>query len=493
MDVFQLEQRLQKLEKASHALHLRSDKRTQMTAQVNEVIESFLEKRETMPAYTDTDDSVLAELDTVPQEGPGSLSDLLSLYCQAVAESGANTNIGRFFGFIPGSALYAGALGDYLGAATNPFAGVTYGSPGAVRMERSLTRWIANFIGYPDTALGDLTSGGSMATLSAVTTARHAWGIGVSQVEKAVVYLSPHTHYCLEKALKIIGMGECVRRQVKLTADYRMDPQALKQLIEADLAQGFMPWLVVATAGATDTGTVDPLDAIADVAHEYGLWFHVDGAYGASFALTTEGKSILKGLERSDSMVLDPHKGLFLPYGSGVVLIRDGRKLQCAYSVAGHCVQDALPHEVAAVSPANTSPELTRHFRGPRLWLPVRLAGVSAFRDALEEKLLLARYAYRQFGTIDHIELGPPPDLSSFTFRFLPQKGSADDINKHIVDLIREDGRIFLSSTRVANRFVLRMAILSIQTHKADVDLAVEVLREIASSVISYSREEVCL
>jgi len=236
---------------------------------------------------------------------------------------------------------------------------------------------------------------------------------------------------------------------------------------------------VVAAAGTTDTGAVDPLVAIADVAERERCWFHVDAAYGGFFLLTEQGRAVLEGIERSDSVVLDPHKGLFLPYGSGIVVVKDAAPLIAAHDYTGSYMQDARA-DASELSPADVSPELSRHFRALRMWLPLVLLGTAPFRAALEEKLLLARYFHRQIASAG-FEVAPPPDLSIVTYRWAPPGGSleqANAMNKAIVDGARHDGRVFLSSTMLEGRFTLRMAALAFRTHRRTIDLAVQVLRE---------------
>jgi glutamate/tyrosine decarboxylase-like PLP-dependent enzyme len=274
-------------------------------------------------------------------------------------------------------------------------------------------------------------------------------------------------------------MKECVQRTITLDERYRMSAAALEAGIQADLSARLNPWMIVASAGTTDTGAVDPLDAIADIAQQYGLWMQTDGAYGGVFALLDYGKRLLKGIERSDAVVINPHKGLFLPYGSGAILVRNGAALKQAHRYSAHYLQD---EETLAsgeeTSPADLSPELTRHFRGLRLWLPLKLLGVAPFRAALEEKLLLARYFYDRIQEIDGFETGPYPDLSVVAFRYLPKHGDADALNRALVLAVQRDGRTFLSSTTIDGVFMLRVAVLSFRTHLEQIDTAIEVLQE---------------
>lgn len=407
---------------------------------------------------------------------PAPLGEALGILGEHVERSGHNLGSSRFLAYIPSGGLYESALADYLAAVTNRFSGVGYASPGATRMEETLLRWLAGVVGYPDTSEGDLTSGGSMAALSAVMAAREAFGIKSKTVTDRVVYITSQTHHTFRKALHITGMGDCVIRKLETDAGYRMSPAALQDAIAADRAQGLSPWLVAASAGTTDIGAVDPLDEIADITEKENVWFHVDAAYGGAFALCDDGKRRLKGLERTDSLILDPHKGFFLPGGVGVVLVRDGSKLFDAYHARGAYMQDMF-HDTER-SPCDFSAELTRPFRALRFWLPFKMLGTAPFAAALEEKLLLAQYFYEQLADIDAIQMGPPPDLSIFTFRFIPKTGNADSYNKKLVEAIRDDGRVFLTSTTLDDRYVIRAAVLGYNTHLDDVDVALTVIRE---------------
>ncbi len=358
---------------------------------------------------------------------------------------------------------------------TNQYAGLFFGGPGAVRIENMLLRWMADLVGYPDSAAGNLTSGGSIANLTAIVTARDACGIVPETISKSVVYVTEHVHHCIGKALRVAGLGSCVQRVVRVDDGYRMDPAALNDAIQADKQGGLQPWLIVASAGTTNTGSVDPLAEIAEIATSQGVWFHVDGAYGALFALCPEGQAVLGGMHKSDSIVLDPHKTLFLPYGSGAVLVKDRSKLYAAFNAHADYLQDVLD-AVEELSSADLSPELTRHFRGLRLWLPLKVLGVAPFRAALSEKIYLARYFYEHIQKIDGFEVGPYPDLSVVTYRYLPKRGDPDEFNQRLMEAIQDDGRIFVSSTRVDGAFVLRAAIVCFRTHLDDVDEALDVL-----------------
>ena len=383
---------------------------------------------------------------------------------------------GGHLGYVPGGGIYASSLGDYRAAVTNEYAGVRFVGPGAVEMEDLILDWMASLVGFPAAADGNLASGGSIASLIAVVTAREAAGLRARDYERAVVYASAHTHHCLHKAIRVAGMGEAVRREVARDGHFRLCPDSLAELVAADRARGLRPWLVLGSAGTADTGAVDPLARIAEVCEQEGLWFHVDAAYGGFFALVEACQPLLAGMERADSLVLDPHKGMFLPYGTGTVLIRDGEALQDAHAYYASYLQDTVESEWGGRSPAAVSPELTKHFRGLRVWLPLLLYGEAPFRACLEEKLELARYFHREVAALG-FEVGPEPQLTVVTYRWVPESGDANAFNQALVEETHRDGRVFLSSTTIDGTFVLRMAALAFRTHLHTIDLALEVLR----------------
>jgi glutamate/tyrosine decarboxylase-like PLP-dependent enzyme len=444
--------------------------------------ERFLQSLADRKAYEETTDKGLALLDLPISEAGIGVDEAIESFERNVIHPGGQPNSGGHLAYIPGGALYHSALGDYLAAVTNKYPAIFFTGPGPVRMENMLIRWVADLAGYPATAGGNIASGGSIANLTAITTARDAHGLKGADFATTVVYLTSQAHHCIEKALRIAGLGEVQVRHVPIDERFCMRVSTLEEAIAADRAAGLKPWLIVATAGTTDTGAVDPLDAIATVAQREGCWFHVDAAYGGFFLLTEYGRRILKGIERSDSTVLDPHKSLFLPWGSGIVLVRDVRLLAATHAWSGEYMQDAL-REPGEISPSDVSPELTKPFRALRMWLPLILLGTKPFIAALDEKLLLARYFHEKIGRLG-FEAGPEPDLSIVTYRWAPPGVSlerANGMNQEIVDAIRRDGRIFLSSTMLDGRFTLRMAALGFRTHKRTIDLALRILGEEAT------------
>jgi glutamate/tyrosine decarboxylase-like PLP-dependent enzyme len=295
------------------------------------------------------------------------------------------------------------------------------------------------------------------------------------------VYLTEKAHHCIGKALHVAGLGEARRRIVAMDDSYRMDTQALEQMIGEDRKQGLTPWLIVASAGTTDTGAVDPITRIAEIATRNDLWFHLDAAYGGFFLLCEEARERLADMDLADSIVMDPHKGLGLPYGSGAVLVKEGRLLAESNSYYADYMQDAMYPERSrdrAFSPADYSLELTRPFRGPRMWFPLKLFGLGPFRASLAEKIWLARYFHQELGKLDGFETGPYPDLSIVTFRFRPETGDSDAFNRELLDAVHEDGKVFITSTLINGAFTLRLAVLNFRTHREHIEYLLDFLRE---------------
>ncbi len=446
-----LEARISALEAVSRELEEPSDTRREWTERVVEFSHSVIDGLENRPAWSTAEGARGEFLELGVPETPTSIDLVMDLVEREIDGPGLQPASGGHLGYIPGGGIFPGALGDMIAAVTNRFAGVSYAGRGAVAVENLMLRWLRDELGLPAGAHGTLTAGGSIATLVAFVAARDARGIRARNVETAVVYVTSQAHHCVAKSLAIAGLGEAVQHVIPMDSRYRMDCTALAEAVRADRAKGLRPFLVVGTAGTTDTGALDPLGEIAEIAEREKLWFHVDGAYGGAFVLVNELRPLFAGIERADSIVVDPHKGLFIPYGTGAVLVRDPAHLAESLGLRGAYLQDATDL-LDEPSPADLSPELTRHFRGLRMWLPLVLHGAERFRAALMEKHLLAQYFHgkaRELG----FEVGPTPDLSVCLSRRHPGGGShlvaAYGFNAVLLRTVRNDGHVFLSSTRI--------------------------------------------
>ena len=471
--------RLKDLESRSLALDPDEAARASLWEAARGYGEAFLQALPEAPAFVLRDRPGAGLADFPLTEAGRPFPEILAALAEHVDGLGANGASGRHLAFIPPTSLFAGALGDLLAALTNRYAGYFFAGPGAVRMENQVIAWLVREVGLPEGSSGNLAAGGSMAHLVGICAAREAAGLQAADYPKACVYLSDQAHHCIGKALRVAGMGEAPVRSLPTDGAYRLRPEALEAAIQADLRAGLRPWLLVPTAGTTHTGAVDPLEACADLAERHGLWMHTDGAYGAAFALTEPGRIALRGLERSDSLVLDPHKGLFTPLGLGAVLVRHLDPLRRAHAFRADYLPSP-PEDLEELSPSETTLEFSKHARALRLWLPLQLHGAGPFRAALEEKLLLARYAHERLKELPRVDPGPEPQLSVLAFRFLPPAGDADAFNQAVLDRLTAEGRVFLSGTRLGGAFHLRLAILSARTHRAQVDEALDRLRAAA-------------
>lgn len=413
-----------------------------------------------------------------PPEMPENLDDILARMEEATAAA-VETAGPSYLAYIPGGGLFASAVADFYARATNRYVGMAATAPGLVALEWSVVRWLADVVGMPREGGGILVSGGSIANLAAVVAARERLG---EEIADGAVYLTEEAHQSVGKAVRLAGLPQRALRVVPCTPDLSMDVDALAGQIVRDRKAGLRPFLVVASAGTTNTGAVDPLNAIADLARAEHLWLHVDGAYGGLFRLTERGRTILTGIERADSITLDPHKSLFAPYGTGALVVRDLQALRAAHAVSGHYLQDLGEQEVPDF--ADLGPELTRELRGLRIWLPLHLYGVAAFRQALDEKLDLAQHAYRRLTAEPALELPWPPALSIVGFRVRAKdEATADARSREVLERVNAGRRVFLSSTVVGGRFTLRLAILAHRSHQDRVDEAVDAIISATSEV----------
>ncbi len=409
----------------------------------------------------------------MPEHG-AALDGLLARLGPAVTKSFTTPGPG-YLAFIPGGGLPSSALGSYIATSVNRYVGVAKAAPVLAEIETTTLRWLAASMGYPSTARGILTTGGSLSNLAAIVSARVA-RLG-DDFSRAVIYASDETHASMPKAARIAGFRRDQIRLLPVDERFRLTPDALRQAIEADRSAGRVPFLLNVNAGTTNTGAVDPLPELAKVARDAELWVHADAAYGGFFRWVDP--NLVPGLELTDSIALDPHKGLFLPYGTGCLLVRDADALRAAHQSDADYLRDVMP-DGGQDNFTDLSPELSRAFRGLALWLPLMLHGAGAFREALAEKLELARDAARRLEADPRFELLEEPQLSVVAFRL---KDRDDDANARLLERVNARGRVFLSSTRLHDRLTLRICVLCFRTHQDRLDDAISALCEEAQGV----------
>jgi aromatic-L-amino-acid decarboxylase len=414
------------------------------------------------------------ELKGPPPEEGGSFEEVFAQFRDAAARAYETAGPG-YLPYIPGGGLFSSSLAQFLTMAVNRFPNLWEVAPSLAQIEQNVIRWLCDLFGYPEEARGILTTGGSIANLSAVVTARHV-KLG-EDFGDGTYYVSEQAHASVPKAAAIAGMPRRAMRLVPVDGELRMDADALKAMVAEDRAAGRRPFLVVPAAGTTNTGAIDPMDAVADVAEGEGLWMHVDAAYGGFFYLTERGRERFGGIERADSITLDPHKGMFLPYGTGSLIVRDGAALRDAHFVGAEYLQDRMP-EAELPNWNEYSPELSRDHRGFRVWLPLVLHGVGAFRDALDEKLDLAEHLHASLSRMPGIEVPWGVQLTVVPFRLA---GASDEENRAFLERINEPKRVYLSSTTIDGRHIIRACIVSHRTHRDRIDEAIEIIRVAAA------------
>jgi aromatic-L-amino-acid decarboxylase len=414
-----------------------------------DLVIDFIDQRATAPA-SDLDHPL-----------PDDTTDVFGYIKHAAAKAVDPAGPG-YLAYIPGGGLYTAAIADFITAAVNRYTTVAALAPAFVAIEQQTIRWICDLFAFPPQAQGVLTTGGSMANFSAIVTARESKNAS----QTGTIYVDDQAHHSITKAAALAGFPADAIRILPSDEDLRIDLDALEQAVTDDPN----PFLVVASAGTTNTGAVDDLEAVARIAAGHGLWFHVDAAYGGFFQLTDRGRQTLTGIERADSITLDPHKGMFLPYGTGCLIVRDGDALKKAHTAGAEYLQD-LP-DVGLPNYAEYSPELSRAFRGLRIWLPLQLHGAEAFTEALDEKLDLARHVYDRLAQTEDFELPWTPELSVVAFHHPDGARILDEVNR--------SRRVFLSSTTIRDKHTLRLAILSHRTHLDRVDEAVDLLEKAA-------------
>jgi aromatic-L-amino-acid decarboxylase len=425
---------------------------------------------------------VLAE--PMPEEG-APLPGLLRLLFERAVPRSINTASPGYLAYVPGGGLLHAAVADLISDSVNRYVGLYGAAPALAQLEANVLAWFCEIAGYPPEARGIFTSGGSLSALTALITARHERL--PEDFLSGVVYVSDQTHHSIEKCARLAGFPARNVRRIPSDRLFRIRLDALEAAVEEDRRAGLTPFLVVGSAGTTNTGAVDPFLELAGICRRHGLWLHADGAYGGFFLLTEDGRRAMRGIELADSIVLDPHKSLFLPYGTGALLVRDGAALRRTHSLAA----DYLPAregEEDVPDFCEMSPELTRPFRGLRVWLPLKMHGIGPFRDQLQEKLDLARDAAREIRTIDGIEVVAEPQLSTLAFRLHPRgwrETDLDRLNRRLMRAINDRKRVLLTGTTLGGRFAIRICVLSFRTHRDRMEMCLEDVREAVGEVLA--------
>lgn len=385
----------------------------------------------------------------------------------------------RYFAFVPGPSNFYGVLGDVLASGFNVFTGTWLESSGPAALELSLIDWLCRTVGLPPQSGGLFVSGGSVANLTGLAVARRD-RLG-DRTDDAVIYCSDQVHASVDKALYLLGFGSYQLHRIGADRHFRLDPDRLRLAIASDRAQGKQPFCVVANAGSTNTGAVDPLAPLADICSDEEMWFHIDGAYGASAALGRRSGELLADLGRADSLVLDPHKWMFQPYEIGAVLVRDRVLLAETFRTSADYMQDAktIGQEINF---CDYGIQLSRGFRALKLWVSLQCLGLDAIREAIDRGIVLAEVAAREVERDDRFEVTSPASLGIVTFRYVGNGpcGDArlDEINRAIPHEIVATGEAVVTSTVLDSRTVQRMCLINPRTSEDDIRRTITMLAD---------------
>jgi glutamate/tyrosine decarboxylase-like PLP-dependent enzyme len=487
---------------AETSLDISAAEMSELSSQVTELVTEYFSEVATNRVFPETAaGKTIGQLGaSLPQEGEP--LDRLLNDCRVILENSRHNGHPRFFGYVASPSTPPGAFADLIASALNANVTSWRSGPAATEIERTVVGWLSSMIGYGEDAHGLLTSGGSMANLTALLIAHRAkaetnvaatglWNLAAPMT----IYASDQIHMSIPKAADILGLGRAQVRLIPTDDRFRMNITLLRQTIADDLEAGMKPFCVVGSAGTVNTGAVDPLDEIAEVAKEFGLWFHIDGAYGALAALDETKRPLFRGLERADSISLDPHKWLYVPIDSGCLLFRNEARARAAFSFEGaDYIKVHEQNADEAFAFWNYGPELSRRFRALKIWLTLRYYGMRRIAAAISEDNALAAYLGEQVEAASDFELLAVPELSICCFRYLPpafqtslpagspeQKAAdaeLDQLNTNIMNVVQRGGRAYLSSATIHGKFALRACITNFRTTRADIDQTLEIIRD---------------
>jgi aromatic-L-amino-acid/L-tryptophan decarboxylase len=457
-----------------------------------------------LPVFPAETSAVVAEAfaDPLPRTGQPA-EDILRDWPTRILPLATHLGSPRYFGFVNGSGTMIGVLAEALAAAVNMNAGGWKAGPAATEIERRTISWIAEMLGYPVGCGGLFTSGGTIANFSALLTALRSTAAYDSTREglqskarqgKHLVYMADHEgHISIERAADLLNLGRDAVRRVRSREDFTLDPKALEEMIVADRARGDIPFCVVAQVGAINTGAIDPLATIADICERHNLWFHADGACGAVGALLPEKKALYAGLERADSVTLDPHKWLFIPYECGCLLVRSPEHLRRTFSMTAPYLRGTLPNEYSGLDFFEYGPEMSRGFRALKVWMTLRHYGLEGYQKLLRQGIRCAERLNELVCASQEFEQLHAPNLYIYSFRYAPLQAAheeqgwtearLDRLNQRMADEIQARGIAFIMTTKVRGRTVLRMSICSHRTTPADIEEVFKALTQIGREI----------
>ena len=467
-------------------MRLSSARMMELAELTSRLIVERLERLPTEPAWRG---GTRAELEPIMREEPPeegrSPEEVLERAAREILPVAGRVDHPRFFAFVPSSPTWPSVLADYMVAGHNIFQGTWLGASGPSQLEVIVIDWFRDWIGYPETAGGLFTSGGSAASLDAFVAAREAAGAP----DLSTVYMSDQSHTALSRAATIVGVRPERVRKVPSDSHFRLDMKALARMIAEDRERGLSPIAVCANAGATNTGAVDPLAAIADLCEAENIWFHVDAAYGGFAILDENVKRLFVGIERADSIAMDAHKWLFQPFETGCLMVKDVGQLESAFSVRPEYLQDT---EWGREHPnfGDRGLQLSRSFRALKVWMSIQTFGMRAFRSAVSRGIELAAQAEEWIRASETLEIANPASLSVVCFRFNPDgknlsSRKLEELNDRIQARVIDTGTAMMSSTRLRGEYSLRLCIINYTTTWDDVRSTLEAIERFGLDELS--------
>jgi aromatic-L-amino-acid decarboxylase len=467
------------------SLELDHETMRRMGHQVADLVAEHLATLREQPAFGTLDRRAARNLLPVdPPAGPSSFESVLQQFRERIVPHHAREPHPRFLGYIPSCPTYPAVMGDWLAAGFNFFAGVWQVAAGPNEVELTVLEWFRRWMRMPEGTRGLLTSGGSAATVTAVVAARHAAiGDAVQEMSRLTVYCSDQAHSSVMKAAWIAGVPRTNVRAVPSDAAFRLRMQPLREMVQQDQSSGLRPFLLCATAGATNTGAVDPLHALADFAAEQKIWLHTDSAYAGFSVLTDRGRRLLDGLGRADSLTLDPHKWLYVPFECGCLLVRDPSALERAFSVHPEYLQDVRVRDTE-VNFSDYGEQLTRYSRALKVWVSIQYYGTDAISAAQEHGMALAELAERIVRETPDLEILSPAQFGIVCFRVHPRGMSEVErlnaLNERVNEKVNRSGFVLMSSTRLRGALSLRLCIPGYRTTEQDIRAVIDLVRETA-------------
>lgn len=496
------------------SLEMTDEAMRELSEQTLKLVADYFASLPELPVFPQTSAAQLKERFNLDLPVEGTSIERILDDCRAIIAACRHNGHPRFFGYVASPSTPVGAFADLLASTLNANVTSWRSAPAAAEIEKTVVRWLSTLVGYGEDAHGLLTSGGSMANLNALLIAhrsrspegqvarRGLWG----DSQPITIYASDQIHMSIPKAADILGLGREQVRLVKSDARFRLDVRSLRERIEADREQGLVPFCVVASAGTVNTGAVDPLAEIARVAAMYDLWFHVDGAYGALGSLDERKRALFEGIERADSVSLDPHKWLYAPVDCGCLLFRDPAKARRAF-LTGDADYIKVQEETTDESFAfwDYGIELSRRFRALKIWMMLSYYGARRIRAAVSDDNELAAYLAARIRAAEDFELLAPVELSICCFRYVPPEARAalreaeeeerarlsaelDELNARIMHRVQRRGRAYLSNVTLNGSYGLRACIVNFRTTRDDMDQTLEIVRD-AAREISEERE----